>query len=270
MLTATERIVFRDTIKKYLLHLHDKPCILNTLNNLEASMSEKEYTLIIGAMDVEIEALKSEMSGLETIKKCATTYYKGILSGKNIVLFKSGIGKVNAAIATTIAIENFNIKNIIFTGVAGSLSNDFNIGDVVISDALVYHDFIIPDPSEDNIKECFMHPIKATQSLIEKTHAAAIATMDAEKVHIGTIATGDEFVTDRGKLNKIGEKSGAVATEMEGASVAQVATMFEKPFVVIRSISDKADGSAHLDFGQFVGIAAKNSSAIVLKLLPNI
>lgn len=234
-------------------------------------MSENiEYTLIIGAMDVEIEALRAEMSGVETIQKYRTTYYKGVSNGKNVVLFKCGIGKVNAAIATTVALESFNIKNIIFTGVAGSLSNDLDIGDVVISDALVYHDFFIPDPSEDNIKECFMHPIKATQSLIEKTKAVATSVIEPAKVHVGTIATGDEFVTDRGKLNKIGEKSGAVATEMEGASVAQVATMFEKPFVVIRSISDKADGSAHLDFGQFVGIAAKNSSAIVSKLLPNL
>ncbi len=229
-----------------------------------------EYTLVIGAMDVEIEALKREMSDIETIAKCRTTYYKGVLSGKNIVLFKSGIGKVNAAIATTIAIESFNIKNIVFTGVAGSLSNNFDIGDVVISDALVYHDFIIPDPSEDNIKECFMHPIAATKSLIEQTVAAASSIMEASKVHIGTIATGDEFITDKSKLKSVSDKFGAVATEMEGASVAQVATMYEKPFVVIRSISDKADGSAHLDFGQFVAIAAKNSSAIVTKLLPSI
>lgn len=229
-----------------------------------------EYTLVIGAMDVEIEALKTQMSDIETIKKCRSTYYKGTLAGKNIVLFKSGIGKVNAAIATTIAIENFNIKNIIFTGVAGSLSNDFNIGDVVISDALVYHDFIIPDPSEDNIKECFMHPISATKSLIDQTYTAATSIMDKSKVHIGTIATGDEFITDKSKLKNISKKFAAVATEMEGASVAQVATMYEKPFVVIRSISDKADGSAHLDFGQFVSIAAENSSAIVSKLLTSL
>ncbi len=234
-------------------------------------MSEnKEFTLVIGAMDIEINTLKAEMSDVETIQKYRTTYYKGTLSGKNIVLFKCGIGKVNASIATTVALENFNIKNIVFTGVAGSLSNDLNIGDVVISDALVYHDFIIPDPSEDNIKECFMYPNKADGGLVEQTKSAAISVMEANKVHIGTIATGDEFITDKAKLKHISDKFHAMATEMEGASVAQVASIFEKPFVVIRSISDKADGSAHLDFGQFMGIAAKNSSAIVSKLLPNI
>lgn len=237
-------------------------------------MSEIKRIAIIGAMDCEIDNFKNMIENLEEIEIANITYYKGKLCGKDIVLLKSGIGKVNAAIATTIAIEKFNVEKIIFTGVAGSGNPDYDISDIVISKNLIEHDFDTSALDGDEltvlVKGYNDNYYPADNSLIEIAKIAAQKVITDNKVYVDTIATGDQFVGDNNKVKQIHNKFKAGAIEMEGASVAHAALMFKVPFVVIRSLSDKADSDAVADFPKFVAKAAENSKKIVIEMLNNI
>lgn len=237
-------------------------------------MSEIKRIAIIGAMDCEIDNFKNMIENLEEIEIANITYYKGKLCGKDIVLLKSGIGKVNAAIATTIAIEKFNVEKIIFTGVAGSGNPDYDISDIVISKNLIEHDFDTSALDGDEltvlVKGYNDNYYPADNSLIEIAKTAAQKVITDNKVYVDTIATGDQFVGDNNKVKQIHNKFKAGAIEMEGASVAHAALMFKVPFVVIRSLSDKADSDAVADFPKFVAKAAENSKKIVIEMLNNI
>ncbi|WP_295296290.1 5'-methylthioadenosine/adenosylhomocysteine nucleosidase [uncultured Brachyspira sp.] len=237
-------------------------------------MSEIKRIAIIGAMDCEIDNFKNMIENLEEIEIANITYYKGKLCGKDIVLLKSGIGKVNAAIATTIAIEKFNVEKIIFTGVAGSGNPDYDISDIVISKNLIEHDFDTSALDGDEltvlVKGYNDNYYPADNSLIEIAKTAAQKVITDNKVYVDTIATGDQFVGDNNKVKQIHNKFKAGAIEMEGASVAHAALMFKVPFVVIRSLSDKADSDAIVDFPKFVAKAAENSKKIVIEMLNNI
>lgn len=237
-------------------------------------MSEIKRIAIIGAMDCEIDNFKNMIENLEEIEIANITYYKGKLCGKDIVLLKSGIGKVNAAIATTISIEKFNVEKIIFTGVAGSGNPDYDISDIVISKNLIEHDFDTSALDGDEltvlVKGYNDNYYPADNSLIEIAKIAAQKVITDNKVYVDTIATGDQFVGDNNKVKQIHNKFKAGAIEMEGASVAHAALMFKVPFVVIRSLSDKADSDAVADFPKFVAKAAENSKKIVIEMLNNI
>ncbi|MEI0539042.1 5'-methylthioadenosine/adenosylhomocysteine nucleosidase [Brachyspira pulli] len=237
-------------------------------------MSEVKRIAIIGAMDSEITNFKGMIENIEEIEIANITYYKGVLCGKNAVLLKSGIGKVNAAIATTIAIERFNVEKIIFTGVAGSGNPDYNIADIVISKNLIEHDFDTSDIDGDNITVLVEgyndNYYPADKSLIELAKESAQKVITDNKVYIDTIATGDQFVGNNEKVKQIHKKFKAGDIEMEGASVAHTALMYKIPFVVIRSLSDKADSDAEVDYPKFVIQASDNSAKIVAEMIDNI
>ncbi|WP_304332849.1 5'-methylthioadenosine/adenosylhomocysteine nucleosidase [Brachyspira innocens] len=236
-------------------------------------MSEVKRIAIIGAMDSEITNFKGMIENIEEIEIANITYYKGVLCGKNVVLLKSGIGKVNAAIATTIAIERFNVEKIIFTGVAGSGNPNYNISDIVISKDLIEHDFDTSDLDGDEltvlVKGYDKNYYPADKSLIELAEKSAQKVITDNKIYIDTIATGDQFVGNNQKVKQIHNKFKAGAIEMEGAAVAHAALMYKVPFVVIRSLSDKADSDAVVDFPKFVVKSAQNSMKIVVEMLEN-
>lgn len=236
-------------------------------------MSEVKRIAIIGAMDSEITNFKGMIENIEEIEIANIIYYKGTLCGKNIVLLKSGIGKVNAAIATTIAIERFNVEKIIFTGVAGSGNPDYDISDIVISKDLIEHDFDTSDLDGDEltvlVKGYDKNYYPADESLIKLAKESAQKVITENKIYIDTIATGDQFVGDNNKVKQIHNKFKAGAIEMEGAAVAHAALMYKVPFVVIRSLSDKADSDAVVDFPKFVVKSAQNSMKIVVEMLEN-
>ncbi|WP_339061419.1 5'-methylthioadenosine/adenosylhomocysteine nucleosidase [Tepidibacillus marianensis] len=223
---------------------------------------------IIGAMDEEIELFQKGMSHLQQHEKASIRFYEGEMNGKSVVLCKSGIGKVNAAVTTQILVDNFDVDQIIFTGVAGALHPDLNIGDIVISTAAQQHDVdvtplgyekaIIPD-QERSIFE-------ADQELILLAQKASREVNEGNVV-IGLILSGDQFIADREQVQALYEQLHGLCTEMEGAAVAQVCDMNRIPFVIIRSMSDKADGSAHVNFVQFTNLASKRSYQIVDKML---
>ena len=236
-------------------------------------MSEVKRIAIIGAMDSEITNFKGMIENIEEIEIANIIYYKGTLCGKNIVLLKSGIGKVNAAIATTIAIERFNVEKIIFTGVAGSGNPDYDISDIVISKDLIEHDFDTSALDGDEltilVKGYDKNYYPADNSLIQLAKESAQKVITDNKVYVDTIATGDQFVGDNNKVKQIHNKFKAGAIEMEGAAIAHAALMYKVPFVVIRSLSDKADSDAVVDFPKFVVKSAQNSMKIVVEMLEN-
>ena len=233
-----------------------------------------ETIAIIGAMDSEITNLKSKIENIEEIEIAGILFYKGKLCDKDIILLKSGVGKVNSAVATTIAIERFKVKKIIFTGVAGSSNPNYDIADIVISKDLIEHDFDTSALDGDEltvlVKGYDKNYYPADKYLIEIAKTSAEKVIKNNKVYIDTIATGDQFIGDGEKVKYIREKFKAGAIEMEGASVAHAALMFKVPFVVIRSLSDKADSYAIVDFPKFVVEASENSAKIVIEMLKNI
>jgi len=227
---------------------------------------------VMGAMDEEIDLLKKGMKDVKETKIGRIVYYEGNLDGKEIVLFKSGVGKVNATIGADVAIREFKVDKIIFTGIAGAIDKNLNIADIVIAKGLVQHDFDCtafgsPLGLVEGEKEVIF---KSSKELIEIARKAAINVVGEDRVKLGIIATGDQFITDRKKVQKIGAIFNAKAVEMEGAAVAQVSQIYGIPFVVLRSISDKADDSSHMDYPKFKIIAANNSARIVKLMLKNI
>lgn len=224
---------------------------------------------IVGAMDEEISALLPALKNpsIETI--AGQSFHKGSIQDHPVVITRSGVGKVNAAVTTTLLIERFGADKLIFTGIAGALSPKLSPTDVVISTSLVQHDvdlsaFGSPLGLLDGYTERYL-PSDLTMQ--KEALDAATRLLGNEKVFSGIIATGDQFIADKKLVNHIYKEFNAMAIEMEGAAIAQVANKFNKPFVVIRTISDKADGSAHLDYPLLKQKTADNSVAITLEML---
>jgi len=225
---------------------------------------------IIGAMEEEILLIKNHINNLVEEEIASIKFYFGEIDNKKVVLTQSGIGKVNSAVTATLLIEKFNVSGIVFTGVAGGVNSDLNIGDIVVSTDLVQHDFDLTSFGRKmgeipNIKSL---SIFADKNLIEIANSS-ISEIGLNFVN-GRIISGDQFINSKEKIKELRDVFNADAVEMEGASVAQVCYLFNTPFVVIRSISDKADDNSHVDFNEFVKIAADNSAKIVLKMMEKI
>jgi adenosylhomocysteine nucleosidase len=224
---------------------------------------------IIGAMNEEIIELKSLMKDIEEVKLASFTYFKGILEEKEIVLVESGIGKVNSSVCTTLLIEKFGVEKVVFTGVAGGIGERINVGDIVISTDLVQHDFDVTAFGHSHgviprMEESFFIADEDLRKLAVKS---ALKVFSEDKVREGRIVSGDQFISGIDKIDWLSKTFNGEACEMEGASVAHVCHLFKVPFVVIRAISDKANSEAHVDFNEFVNLAAKNSKEIVVSML---
>ena len=220
---------------------------------------------IIGAMEEEVEILKDKMNIKETTEIAGMTFYSGTLHDKNVVLVRSGVGKVNMATCTQILVDKFNVTALLNSGVAGTMDPELNQGDVVISSDTVQHDFdttVFGDPLGE-ISRLGITFFEADKALVDVAKQAA-SNVNGVVVKEGRVASGDQFVAGGAVSDRIKENFGNVsAVEMEGAAMAQVAYLNKIPFVVLRAISDKADGSADLSYEEFLPIAAKNASSIV-------
>lgn len=220
-------------------------------------------------MDREIELLRRGMSDIRISSVAGMEFLEGSMGGTEVLVAKTGIGKVNAAILAGTAVLEYRASRIIFTGVAGAIDRFLDIADVVISSDLVQHDVDVTClgyergriPGERGLR------FTADPALVRAAWEAAVEVLGEGRVKIGTIATGDQFIGDRARCAEIGAMFGALAVEMEGGAVAQVASRFGIPFVVLRAISDRADGSAGMDYKEFMPIAAENSEKIVTRML---
>jgi len=227
---------------------------------------------IIGAMHEEVTELKEMMTDIEEIKILELVFYKGILENKDVILVEGGIGKVNSSVCTTLLIDRFKVEKLIFTGVAGGTNPNIEVGDIVISNELIEHDFdcVAFGMKPGEIPRMDTSIFKADKNLIKIAEESALSLFDRENIYIGRIVSGDEFVAESQKINWLRETFNSECTEMEGAAVAHVCHLFKVPFVIIRSISDKANDDAKTDFQEFVKLAAKNSKNLIVEMLRRI
>lgn len=225
---------------------------------------------IIGAMENEVAILKDMMENVDVASVASMDFYHGKLKGKETVIVQSGIGKVNAAICAQILIDKFGVTGIINTGVAGSLRNEINIGDIVISTDAVEHDMnVMPLGYERGIIPGMETSVfKADNALIELTKKCCKETVDVN-VFEGRIVSGDMFVSDKSVKDKLIQKFDGYCTEMEGGAIAHCAYINKVPFVVIRAISDKADNSAQMDYPEFEQMAIENSVKLIASIVAN-
>ena len=180
---------------------------------------------IIGAMEEEVKALADMMSGVETATVAGMVFKKGQFKGKDVVVVRSGIGKVNAAVCTQILADRYNVDCVINTGVAGSLKNEINIGDIVISSDAIQHDM---DATGFGYKmgvipRMPVSVFEADRKLIDAARAACSEAVPEIGVFEGRVVSGDQFITDKDTKKRLVETFAAYCTEMEGAAIAQAA-----------------------------------------------
>lgn len=220
---------------------------------------------IIGAMEEEVAALKEKMTGTVVTEKAGMEFHQGILNEKDVVVVRSGICKVNAALCTQILADDFHVEAVMNTGIAGALSNDLNIGDMVISTDALQHDVdasVFGYPM-GQIPRMDTLAFPADRDLIEAGLAACREANPEIQAFPGRIVSGDQFISDGEKKRFLTEQFQGFCTEMEGAAIAQAAYLNHIPFVIFRAISDKADNSATMDYEAFEKQAIIHSVRLV-------
>ena len=205
---------------------------------------------IIGAMNVEVEKLKKDMSIKSVRNKAGMEFCEGELKGKEVVVVRSGVGKVNAAVCTQILIDLFEVDAVINTGIAGSLNPAIDIGDIVISTDVLHHDM-------DAVN--FGYPLGQIPQM-------DVFSFPADEFR-GRVVSGDQFVADKAVKDRIVENFQGYCTEMEGAAIAQTSYLNQIPFIIVRAISDKADDSATMDYPTFEKKAVEHSVRLIEGLM---
>ena len=223
-------------------------------------------------MDSEVQELKNEMPDAKITSVAGMDFYEGHIHDKDVVVVKCGIGKVNAAVCTQILIDEFEAEAVINTGIAGSLNADINIGDLVISTDLVHHDMnaVAFGYPVGQIPQMEAFSFRSDENLRKLAVQACRDVNPDIEVYEGRIASGDQFVADQGVKDEIIKNFDACAVEMEGAAIAQAAYLNNVPFLVVRAISDKADGSAEVDYPTFEALAVEHCVKMTLRILNQI
>ncbi|MBQ1902437.1 MAG: 5'-methylthioadenosine/adenosylhomocysteine nucleosidase [Lachnospiraceae bacterium] len=235
---------------------------------------------IIGAMDVEVAKLKADMEITRTVEKASMQFCEGTLNGKDVVVVKCGIGKVAAGICAQILADLFEVTHIINTGIAGSLDASIDIGDVVVSEDAVYHDVDVTVfgypvgqqagldvrtfPADRDLIEAIK---KASETITHEVTKNGETVADQIHLHFGRVCSGDQFIGDDAKKSWIKSTFDGLCTEMEGTSIAHACYLNHIPYVIIRAISDKADGSAEMNYPEFEKRAAEDCANITEQVL---
>ena len=227
---------------------------------------------IIGAMDLEVDALKAKLSDVKVTSKARMDFYEGVLNGTDVVVVRSGIGKVNAALCVQILADLFAVTHVINTGVAGSLNAELDIGDILVSVDACYHDvdaqifgYMPGEVPQMGTRE-FVADVRMAELAVE-----CCKTVNPDiHVKLGRVVSGDQFISDSAVKDRLISVFHGDCTEMEGASIAHGAFLNKIPFLVVRAISDKADGSAEMDYPTFEREAALHSAKLVEALVAKI
>ncbi len=223
---------------------------------------------IIGAMDLEVDALKAEMTEVTVVTVAKMDFYDGKLGGASVVVVRCGIGKVNAALCVQILADRFGVTHVINTGIAGSLNAELDIGDILISKDVVHHDVDVRifGYRLGEVPQLGVREFPADVDMAQLALRLCAEVNPGIHGKIGRVVSGDQFISDSGvKEHLIREFAGDCA-EMEGASIAQGAWLNGLPFLIIRAISDKADNSAEMDYPTFERAAARHSAKLVQAL----
>ena len=224
---------------------------------------------IIGAMEVEVKELREMMENPQAQTVAGMTFYQGTIKGKEVVVVRSGNVKVNAGICSQILVDRYNVEGIINTGIAGSLRNEINIGDIVLATTAVQHDmdatnfgYPLGEIPQMGIKE-----FPADEKLRELAMECSKKANPDIEVFCGRVASGDQFISSKEKKNWIQSNFDAYCTEMEGAAIAQAAYLNNIPYLIVRAISDKADDSASMDYSEFEAKAVENSVRLMAAMI---
>ena len=229
------------------------------------SKTKEETIGIIGAMDNEVASLKEAADIQKTTKIAEMEFCEGTLGGKNVVIVKCGMGKVNAGICAHTLINGFDCTKIINTGVAGSLDSQIDIGDIVVSTEAVQHDFDVEAIGfkKGEIPYTGLIAFPADEAL--RAEAVEAVQKSAPDIHVfeGRVCSGDQFISTKEQKDTIINNFGGMCCEMEGAAIAQTCYLNSTPYVVIRAISDKPDETEIVDYKEFEAQAAARCAKIV-------
>lgn len=220
---------------------------------------------IVSAMREELHALHEDFHNANVQCVAGRDFHIGTLHGHDAVLVLSGIGKVAAATTTALLLDRFDVRAVLFTGVAGGLRDGINVGDVVIGDALLQHD-LDASPIFPRWEVPLTGKSRFTADATWSDTLARAARSSGHAVHRGLIVSGDRFVATSAESAALrAALPDALAVEMEGAAVAQVCHDFARPFAVMRTISDRADDSAPIDFSRFVAEVASGLTRAIVR-----
>lgn len=260
-------------------------CCLEICRAVETEADVAEVTAILGAFEREITLIEDQLGNRSQRIIEGIRFVSGILNGRNVVVTWTGVGKVNAAMTTTLLIEHYKPKYVIFTGIAGGVNPAFKPGDIVISEKTAQHDMGTFWPEglfHKGVKsrlDGYENPVffladpvllTAAKKAADRADLDSIKTFTSErkpKIAQGIIVTGDSFIASTDKRAELRKKLNADAVEMEGAAIAQICYQREIGYIVIRSISDNADEGAVLDKQTFYIMAARNSSRLVAEMV---
>ena len=247
--------------------LHER---LLYLRNLEDK--KKQVLSSIEDQGKLTKELKEQMQITRQLTKAGMEFCEGILEGQDVVVVRSGVGKVNAAVCTQILIDDFDAEVVINTGIAGSLNADINIGDIVVSTDLIHHDMNAVNFGYEpgQIPQMDVFSFEADKALADLAEKVCEEVNPEIQVFHGRVVSGDQFIADKETKENISTLFAGYCTEMEGAAIAQTAHLNEVPFVVLRAISDKADDSASMDYPTFEKQAVAHSVRLVRGMMKNL
>ena len=226
---------------------------------------------IIGAMDEEVLEIKNALTDVSVETVTGMDFYRGKVNGKEVVVVRSGIGKVNAAVCSQVLVDRFGVEAIVNTGIAGSLRAEINIGDIVLSTDSVQHDmdatgFGYPAGQIPRM-DTFAFP--ADEKLLNLAKECCARVNPDIQTFTGRVVSGDQFISDKGKKQWLTETFDGSCTEMEGAAIAQVCYLNHIGCLIIRAISDKADDSANMDYQEVEAKAIRHSVKLLLDIAEN-
>lgn len=223
---------------------------------------------IIGAMDEEVLEIKQALTDVSVETAAGMEFYCGKVNNKEVVVVRSGIGKVNAAVCSQILVDKFGVDAIVNTGIAGSLRAEINIGDIVLSSDSVQHDMDATGfgyvPGQIPRMDTFAFP--ADERLLNLAGECCSRVNPDIQTFVGRVVSGDQFISDKKKKQWLIDKFDGSCTEMEGAAIAQVCYLNHIGCLIIRAISDKADDSANMDYQEFEAKAIEHSVKLLLAM----
>lgn len=224
---------------------------------------------IIGAMDEEVARMKEQMEDAQVQTWAGMEFYRGRINGKEAVVVRSGIGKVNAAVCAQILADRYEVSAIVNTGIAGSLDGKIDIGDIVLSTDALQHDMDATNFGYPlgQIPRMEVLSFQADRRLLELARVCCKEVNPDIHVYEGRVVSGDQFVSSQEKKEWLIRNFKGSCTEMEGAAIAQAAYLNGIPFLIIRAISDKADNSATMDYPAFEAQAIDHSVNLMLEMI---
>ena len=223
-------------------------------------------TGIICATETEMKVIINEIKDIREKKIGRIVFFEGKFNNKDIVFVQSGIGKVNAAITATLLIEKYDIDKVIFSGVAGALDKVLKIGDIVIANDVVQHDFAVEafGYKKGQIPQMEVWSFEGDKDLIKKVQETSDEKI---KLHYGRILTGDQFIYKKEEKLDLGKEFEALCVDMESGAVAQVCYIMNVKILIRRSISDSVTDESSMEYDKFAELAAENSKEILKKII---